>query len=237
MIHTRTLFLIGASLITVGILLYSRKEHAQSDHYPFRLPALPYAYDALEPYIDTQTMKIHHDLHHQAYINGLNEALKEHPELQKKTVTELLQELNTLPEPLRVAVRNFGGGHANHSLFWTLLTPTSTKEPVGQLKEALIKQFGSFEEFKKQFDKAAMSVFGSGWAWLVIDPSGTLKIVTTPNQESPLSDGLVPLLCLDVWEHAYYLKYQNKRRDYTDAWWNVVHWTEVEKNFEKATKK
>ncbi len=196
---------------------------------------LPYAYDSLEPHIDEQTMRIHHDKHHQAYVNNLNTALEKHPELQDKSVEELLKNLNAIPEDIRTAVRNNGGGHANHSLFWLIMGPHGG-EPSGKLANAINATFGSFESFKEQFSNAAATRFGSGWAWLSVDASGKLVVTSTPNQDSPLSEGLTPILGLDVWEHAYYLKYQNRRGDYIGAWWNVVNWDEVASRHEMALK-
>jgi Fe-Mn family superoxide dismutase len=189
---------------------------------PFKLPALPYGYDALEPYIDAQTMRIHHDKHHATYVNKLNEAVATHPELGEKPIASLLENLNEVPEPIRKAVRNQGGGHYNHSLFWQWLS-TSGGQPGGDLASAITKRFSSLDQFKTLFTKEALGVFGSGWAWLVLK-GGELSIDSTPNQDSPISMGAIPILGLDVWEHAYYLKNQNKRADYIAAWWNVVNW-------------
>lgn len=193
----------------------------------FTLPQLPYAYDALEPSIDAKTMEIHHTKHHQAYIDKLNAALESHPDLQQKTVEELLTGIESLPSDIQTAVRNHGGGHANHSLFWTLLTPEQM-QPSGELESALSDAFGSVDEFKKQFAQTAAGQFGSGWGWLVQNANGELKIMATANQDSPLMQGFKPLLGVDVWEHAYYLKYQNRRPEYLEAFWNVVNWSEVE---------
>lgn len=195
----------------------------------FELPALPYAKDALEPNIDAQTMEIHHDKHHAAYVNNLNKALDGHPELQSKSLTELLQSLDSVPEGIRTAVRNNGGGHSNHSFFWTIMTPGGATAPTGALADAINAAFGSFDNFKSQFAAAAGGRFGSGWAWLVAAPDGSLSITSTPNQDTPVMEGKKPILGIDVWEHAYYLKYQNRRPDYVAAWWNVVNWTEVGK--------
>ncbi|MBP9773236.1 MAG: superoxide dismutase [Candidatus Peribacteraceae bacterium] len=194
------------------------------------LPALPYEFNALEPHIDAQTMEIHYTKHHQAYVNKLNEAITKHPELAEKSAEELIADLDMVPEDIRTAVRNNGGGHVNHSFFWEILSPKGGGEPKGKLKEAIDKAFGSFDTFKEQFSAAATTRFGSGWAWLVADGSA-LSIVSTSNQDSPVTDGKMPILGLDVWEHAYYLKYQNKRPDYIAAFWNVVNWSEVEKRF------
>ena len=196
------------------------------------LKKLNYNYNALEPYIDEITMSIHHSKHHAAYVNNLNAALESHPELQEKSVEELILSLDSLPESIRTAVRNNGGGHYNHSFFWTLLKLNPEGKPVGPLAVALDKTFGSFDNFKADFTKAATTRFGSGWAWLVLDSKGELKITSTANQDNPISEGLKPILALDVWEHAYYLKYQNKRPDYIAAFWNVVNWEEVNRLYE-----
>ena len=198
---------------------------------PYVLPPLPYAFDALEPHIDARTMEIHHGKHHQAYITNVNAALEAHPDLLKKPVEELVAGLNSLPEAVRTAVRNNGGGHANHSLFWTIMGPGKGGEPGGALGKAIAASFGDFAAFKDAFSKAAMGRFGSGWAWLVSDKSGKLQVVSTANQDSPLTDGATPILALDVWEHAYYLNYQNRRADYVAAWWNVVNWDHVAGRF------
>lgn len=198
---------------------------------PQTLPKLPYAYDALEPWIDAQTMEIHHTKHHQTYVDKLNDALAKHPELAEKSVEELLKELHTVPEDIRSAVRNHGGGHYNHSLFWESMAPSKGGEPTGKLAEAIKETFGSFSTFAEQFSAEAAGRFGSGWAWLVLTKDKTLAIVSTANQDNPLSDEKTPLLGLDVWEHAYYLKYQNRRPEYVKNWWNVVNWDVVEKRF------
>jgi Fe-Mn family superoxide dismutase len=194
--------------------------------YPYSLPALPYDFGALEPHIDTQTMQIHHGKHHQAYVTNLNAALEKAPEWQKASLPELLTSLAQVPEAVRTAVRNNGGGHFNHSFFWTLMGPNGGGAPAGDLADAISKSFGGFDAFKTQFQAAAMGRFGSGWAWLVVDGAG-LKIESSPNQDSPLMEGKHAILGLDVWEHAYYLKYQNRRADYVGAWWNVVRWDVV----------
>ncbi|MCM3321163.1 superoxide dismutase [Cytobacillus kochii] len=194
------------------------------------LPALPYANDALEPHIDAQTMEIHHDRHHATYVNNLNAALEGHDELASKSIEELIANLDAVPEVIRTAVRNNGGGHANHSLFWTLLSPNGGGAPTGDVAGAIEEAFGSYDAFKDQFAKAAAGRFGSGWAWLVSE-NGQLSITSTPNQDSPVMEGKTPILGLDVWEHAYYLKYQNKRPDYVQAFFNVVNWDEVNKLF------
>jgi Fe-Mn family superoxide dismutase len=198
------------------------------------LPPLPYPYDALEPYIDAQTMEIHHTRHHQAYVNNLNAALEKYPELQDVPAETLLRNLSSVPEDIRETVRNNGGGHLNHSMFWTLMKPGGGGEPDGALAEAIAKAFGSFANFKELFTKAAVGRFGSGWAWLSMTAFGKLVVHSTPNQDNPVMEGLIPLLGLDVWEHAYYLKYQNRRADYVQAWWNVVNWDQVAANYAKA---
>jgi Fe-Mn family superoxide dismutase len=195
------------------------------------LPELKYEHNALEPYIDEMTMSIHHGKHHAAYVNNLNAALEKYPELQEKSLEELLMSLDNIPEDIKAAVRNNGGGHYNHSLFWSIMAPNAGGAPVGELAAKIKERFGSFEEFKDLFGKAAVGRFGSGWAWLVISKAGSLEIVSTPNQDSPISEGHKPLLGLDVWEHAYYLKYQNRRPDYIKEWWNVVDWNEVSNRY------
>jgi Fe-Mn family superoxide dismutase len=193
---------------------------------PHSLPALPYNHGALEPHIDAQTMQIHHGKHHQTYVTNLNAALDKHPELQNKPFDELLRNLNSVPEDIRTAVRNNGGGHWNHSLFWNLMGPNAGGAPSGAVADAINSSFGSFDKFKEQFQAAAIGRFGSGWAWLV-DNGGKLEITSTPNQDNPLMDGKKAVFGVDVWEHAYYIKYQNRRADYLTAWWNVVNWNEV----------
>jgi len=200
---------------------------------PHELPKLPYGFDALEPHIDTQTMQIHHGKHHQAYVNNLNAALDKHPDLHKKSLNELLAGINTVPEDIRPAVRNNGGGHSNHSMFWQIMGPNTGGEPKGKVADAIKSSFGDFAKFKELFGQAGVGRFGSGWAWLIAK-GGKLTIESTANQDSPLMDGKTPVMGLDVWEHAYYLKYQNRRPDYIAAWWNVVNWAEVEKRFGAA---
>ena len=201
---------------------------------PFTLPPLAYEFGALEPNIDARTMEIHHDKHHAAYVNNANAALANYPELQNKSVWELLTDLDSVPQDIRTAIRNNGGGHANHSMFWTLMSPNGGGGPSGKLAEAIVFAFGSFDSFKDQFAKAGMGRFGSGWAWLVMNPQSGLSIVSTANQDNPVSDGLLPILGIDVWEHAYYLNYQNRRADYISAWWNVVDWKAVENYYASA---
>jgi len=200
----------------------------------YTLPPLPYDYGALEPHIDAKTMEIHHGKHHQAYINNLNAALKDHPDHQGKTIEALISDLNAVPDAIRAAVRNNGGGHANHSLFWQLMKPAGGGEPTGAIAQAITSELGGLAAFKESFTKAATTRFGSGWAWLVLGNDGKLGVTSTPNQDSPIMDGLTPLLGLDVWEHAYYLKYQNRRPDYIAAWWNTVNWDEVNRRYQAA---
>ena len=195
----------------------------------YTLPDLPYAYDALEPYIDEETMHLHHDKHHNTYVTNLNSAIEKYPELGEKTIEELLSDMDAIPTDIKTAVRNNGGGHANHSFFWEIMAPNAGGEPTGEIKEA----FGDFSSFKEEFKKAAAGRFGSGWAWLVME-NGKLAITSTANQDSPLMEGKTPILGLDVWEHAYYLKYKNVRPDYIAAFWNVINWDEVNKRFEAA---
>ncbi|MEZ4387026.1 MAG: superoxide dismutase [Candidatus Krumholzibacteriia bacterium] len=200
----------------------------------FKTPDLPYAYDALEPHIDEATMRVHHDKHHVAYTTNLNNAV-DGTDFANHTAEELLQNLAKLPETIRTAVRNNGGGHVNHNLFWTVMSPKGGGKPDGLLAEAIIKAFGSFDQFKDQFAKAGATRFGSGWAWLVVGKDGKLAVTSTANQDTPLSDGHTPILGMDVWEHAYYLKYQNRRPDYISAFFNVIDWTQVAKNFADAS--
>lgn len=200
----------------------------------FTLPPLPYEYNALEPYIDEQTMRIHHTKHHAAYVNNLNAALEPHTNLQALGLEELLQKLDQVPESARTAVRNNGGGHFNHTLFWELMTPGGSKEPTGDLAAALNGTFGSVDAFKDQFSKAAATRFGSGWAWLVVNKNGNLAVYSTPNQDSPIMQGDTPILGIDVWEHAYYLKYQNRRPEYITAFYNVINWDKVAEKYAAA---
>jgi superoxide dismutase, Fe-Mn family len=200
----------------------------------FTVPPLPYAFDALEPYIDKQTMEIHHDKHHGAYVTNLNKALESAPDLASKTVEELLaNNCAIVPEAIKTAVRNNGGGHINHSMFWTILAPSAGGSPSGNIASAINSTFGSFDTFKEKFGAAATTRFGSGWAWLIKKGSG-IEIISTANQDSPVMDGFYPIMGLDVWEHAYYLKYQNRRPEYIGAWWSVVNWPEIEKRFNAA---
>jgi Fe-Mn family superoxide dismutase len=202
----------------------------------FTLPALPYANDALEPHIDAKTMEIHHGKHHAAYVNNLNAALKDHPDLQNKSAEEIIANLNAVPEGVRTAVRNNGGGHVNHSMFWKIMKPGGGGEPTGALAQAIAAELGGFAKFKEDFNKAATTRFGSGWAWLVVGKDGKLAVTSTPNQDNPIMDGLKPVMGLDVWEHAYYLHYQNRRPDYIGAWWNTLNWDEIARRYEAAKK-
>ena len=214
----------------------------------FTLPKLPYSYEVLEPWIDARTMEIHHTKHHQGYVDKLNTALEKHSNLGEKSLEELLRDINSLPEDIRPAVRNNGGGHWNHSLFWKIMTPPKNgggEKPVGEVAEAMTREFGNFQKFREEFSKAAAGIFGSGWAWVVVANSKEqmanrnventkLEIITTPNQDTPLAAGYKPILGLDVWEHAYYLKYQNRRPEYIDAWFNLVNWQEVAERFKEV---
>lgn len=199
----------------------------------YKLPELPYAYDALEPHIDKETMNIHHTKHHNTYVTNLNAAVEGKTDLESKSIEELISNLDAVPEDIRTAVRNNGGGHANHSLFWTILCPNGGGAPTGELADAIASKFGSFDQFKEEFANAAKTRFGSGWAWLVVN-NGELEVTSTPNQDSPLMEGKTPILGLDVWEHAYYLNYQNRRPDYISAFFNVVKWDEVAKRYDAA---
>ncbi len=202
----------------------------------FELPKLSYPYDALEPYIDATTMEIHHTKHHGGYVKNLNAALEKYPEWASKSIEDILKDLDNIPADIRTTVRNNGGGHYNHSIFWIIMGPNGGGEPSGKLAESIDKTFGSFDKFKEEFSNAAATRFGSGWAWLVLDNYGHLSILSTPNQDNPITYSLKPVLGLDVWEHAYYLKYQNKRPEYIQAWWNIVNWEEVTKRYEMLLK-
>ena len=232
---------VGAALVALGRTSLRAQETktrplaTAAATGPFSLPALPFAYDALEPHIDAQTMELHHSKHHQTYITAANKALDPHEELRARGAAAILQKLDEVPESIRTAVRNNLGGHVNHAFFWTLLNPQGGGTPRGELAEAIDGTFGGFASFQKQFADAAAKRFGSGWAWLVWD-GGKLSIVSTPNQDSPLSREQTPVLGLDVWEHAYYLKYQNRRADYVNAWWNVVNWDQANEYFRAARK-
>jgi superoxide dismutase, Fe-Mn family len=200
----------------------------------YEVPPLTYDYSALEPYIDTQTMQLHHDKHHAAYVTNLNAAVQSHAQFASLPVEQLIQRLNELPENIRTAVRNNGGGHANHSMFWRIMTPNGGGQPGGDLANAINSTFGSFDQFKAAFNDAGVKRFGSGWAWLILDQNGNLQVISTANQDSPLMEGNFPVMGNDVWEHAYYLKYQNRRPEYLNAWWNVVNWNEIEKRYQQA---
>ncbi|MBF2062988.1 MAG: superoxide dismutase [Calothrix sp. C42_A2020_038] len=194
---------------------------------PAQLPKLPYAYNALEKAIDAQTMKLHHDRHHQTYVDNFNKALEKNPDLRNQTVEAMLRNLDNIPEDIRTTIRNNGGGHLNHTIFWQIMSPQGGGQPTGQIAQEINQTFGSFEKFREQFDEAGSDRFGSGWVWLVRNPQGQLQIVNTPNQDSPIMEGLYPIMGNDVWEHAYYLRYQNRRAEYLKNWWNVVNWNEV----------
>jgi superoxide dismutase, Fe-Mn family len=200
----------------------------------FSLPELPYSYDALEPHIDARTMEIHHQKHHGTYVSKLNDALSKHPEWQQKSIDEVLRDFDRVPEDAKTAVRNNGGGHANHTLFWEIMGPDGGGEPTGAIGDAIRSAFGDFGGFREKFAAAATGRFGSGWAWLVLGSAGGVEIIDLPNQDSPLMQGRTPVLGLDVWEHAYYLNYQNRRPDYVNAWWNVVNWSAVDQRFQTA---
>ncbi|MFL9454622.1 MULTISPECIES: superoxide dismutase [Nostocales] len=232
------LFLLGSS---AGVLALdagtfaqktpSRKQPNSNAPGAIQLPPLPYSYNALEPHIDAKTMQFHHDKHHATYVKNLNAALNKHPELKGKSVEALLRNLNNLPEDIRTTVRNNGGGHANHAMFWRIMKPKGGGEPTGAIASAIKESFGSFASFKKQFNEAGVGRFGSGWVWLVRTKDGNLAVMTTPNQDSPIVEGNYPIMGNDIWEHAYYLKYQNRRADYLKAWWNVLNWDEINKRF------
>ena len=224
---------LSAAAVSLVTLPETNFAQAAAPAGPFKLPALPYALDALEPHIDAKTMEIHHGRHHQAYVTNLNKAVSGNADLAKTSLEELIRHLDDVPEAVRTAVRNNGGGHYNHTLFWQTMKKGGGGQPKGALAKAIEKKFGSFDKFKTDFSDAAMKVFGSGWAWLMLDEK-ELKIVSTPNQDVPLTHSKQPLLGLDVWEHAYYLKYQNKRVDYVSAFFNVIHWDYVAERFEKA---
>lgn len=202
--------------------------------YPYKLPDLGYAFDALEPYIDKETMIVHYTKHHQTYINNLNAIIEKQPELQNKELSDILTDLSSVPSAVRTAIQNQGGGSLNHTMFWTMMSPKGGGIPKGHIGDAITKSFGNFEAFQDQFNATAKTVFGSGWAWLAFDPQGRLVIVPTPNQDTPLSEGYKPIICLDVWEHAYYLKYQNRRPDYISAWWHVIDWSHIDEIYQQV---
>lgn len=244
------LFLLGASTGAMALGACNSKEvtnktapeqpspsnptKVEQNTTTFQVPPLPYDYKALEPHIDAQTMQLHHDKHHAAYVKNLNEAVSKYPQLQGKSAEALLRDLNSVPPDIRTTVRNNGGGHINHAMFWQIMSPNGGGEPKGAIADAINKSFGSFAAFKKQFNEAGTKHFGSGWVWLVRTPEGALKVMSTPNQDSPLMEGLYPIMGNDVWEHAYYLKYQNRRADYLNAWWNVLSWDEINKRLVQA---
>ena len=232
------LILLGGSAVGVGLGVARSQAGwmpaaiaAEAPAGPFTLPPLPYDYAALEPHIDAQTMQFHHDKHHATYINNLNTAIQKYPELQSKSAVELLQSLATLPEDIQTVVRNNAGGHVNHTMFWSIMAPNQGGVPTGAIAAAIDQTFGSFDAFKQQFNEAGTKRFGSGWAWLVKDGDGKLKVTSTANQDNPVLEGLQPIMGNDVWEHAYYLKYQNRRADYLNAWWNVVNWDEINRRY------
>jgi superoxide dismutase, Fe-Mn family len=236
------LSLLGATTGAASLGLFGRSQPAQALELfrsaqateVFTLPPLPYAYDALEPVIDAETMQFHHDKHHAAYVKNLNAAIARYPDLQVLTAEELLIQIDTVPANIRTTVINNGGGHVNHSMFWEIMAPNAGGSPTGGIATAIRQQFGSFEAFQTAFNEAGAKRFGSGWAWLVMNPAGDLEVISTANQDSPLMSGLAPILGNDVWEHAYYLKYRNKRDEYLKAWWNVVNWEVVEQRYERA---
>jgi Fe-Mn family superoxide dismutase len=235
------LFLLGAGTGTFALDSFALAEQSPTSKPPstkaaIELPPLAYAYEALEPHIDARTMQFHHDKHHAAYVKNLNAALDKHPELKGRTVEELLRRLNQVPADIRTTVRNNGGGHVNHSMFWKIMKPQGGGEPTGEIATAINQNFGNFAAFKKQFNEAGAARFGSGWVWLVRNKNGKLEITTTANQDNPISEGKYPILGNDVWEHAYYLNYQNRRADYLEAWWNVVNWDEINRRFTEASK-
>ncbi|HLO85163.1 MAG TPA: superoxide dismutase [Nostocaceae cyanobacterium] len=226
------LFLVGASVSSLTLESYAFAENTSSSTTAaIQLSPLPYPYDALEPYIDARTMQFHHDQHHAAYVKNLNAALDKYPAFKKTSVEELLKNINKVPQDIRTTVRNNGGGHVNHSMFWKIMKPNGGGEPTGEIATAINQSFGNFANFKKQFNQAGASRFGSGWVWLVRNKNGNLEITSTANQDSPLMVEQYPIFGNDVWEHAYYLKYQNRRPEYLDAWWNVVNWDEINKRF------
>lgn len=235
-------YLLGASVgaVTIGACKASGDnvggtDVAQSTTNYVELPPLPYAYDALEPHIDARTMQFHHDKHHAAYVTNLNAAIAKYPQLKTQSLKSLLKDINTVPKDIRTVVRNNGGGHDNHSMFWSIMKPNGGGEPTGAIASAIQQSFGSFENFKQQFNAAGTKRFGSGWVWLVRTKDGKLQVTSTANQDSPFMEGSYPIMGNDVWEHAYYLKYQNRRAEYLDAWWNVLNWDEINKRFAQAS--
>jgi Fe-Mn family superoxide dismutase len=231
------LFLLGANVSSFVLESYALAENTPNGATSvIELPPLPYPYDALEPHIDARTMQFHHDQHHATYVKNLNAALDKYPKLKNQSVEELLQNLDRIPKDIRTTVRNNGGGHVNHSMFWKIMKPNGGGEPTGEIATAINQTFGNFGNFKKQFNEAGASRFGSGWVWLVRNKNGKLEITTTANQDSPVMENQYPIFGNDVWEHAYYLKYQNRRPEYLDAWWNVVNWDEINRRFADARK-
>lgn len=235
----RVLYLLGATTLTmVSSACFAQNSDADNAETPtpkFELPPLPYDYDALAPHIDERTMRFHHDKHHAGYVKNLNAAVAKYPQLQNKSAEELLSDLDSVPEDVRTTIRNNGGGHVNHSMFWSIMSPSGGGEPTGAIAEAINQAFGSFAAFQEQFNSAGGKRFGSGWVWLIRTPEGELQVTTTPNQDSPWLEGNYPIMGNDVWEHAYYLNYQNRRGDYLQAWWNVVNWDEVNQRFAQAS--
>lgn len=242
------LILLGASVgsVTVGACMASGSNLSASSENStetqiaqnpgvIELPPLPYGYDALEPHIDAETMQFHHDKHHAAYVKNLNTALDKHPQLKDRPVEDLLRNLTSVPEDVRTTIRNNGGGHVNHKMFWEIMSPNGGGEPTGAIAQAIQQNFGSFADFKKQFNEAGSQRFGSGWAWLVRSNDGKLSVMSTANQDSPFMEGMYPIMGNDVWEHAYYIKYRNRRAEYLDAWWNVLNWDEINKRLAQAT--
>ncbi|ACK70659.1 Superoxide dismutase [Gloeothece citriformis PCC 7424] len=228
------LFILGAGIGTTALGIYPRQGFAQTledNSEPFKLPPLPYSYNALEPYIDEETMRFHHDKHHAGYTKKFNAAISKYPDLKIQSAEELLSNIDKLPKNIQTTVRQNGGGYLNHAIFWEIMSPNGGGQPTGEIAEAINQEFGSFEAFKNAFNEAGNSRFGSGWAWLVLDKKGKLQVVSTPNQDSPLMEGMYPIMGNDVWEHAYYLKYRNDRGQYLQQWWNVVNWNEVNKRF------
>jgi len=239
----KILFLLGATGGAVALnswrssgLMDTAIAQTATTKSSISLPPLPYNYNALEPHIDAQTMRFHHDNHHATYVKNLNAALEKYPDLKSQTVEQMLTNLKGVPEAIRTVVRNNGGGHVNHTMFWNIMKPNGGGEPTGAIAQAIKTNFGDFATFKKQFNEAGTKRFGSGWVWLVRSPDGKLKIATTPNQDSPLIDGNYPIMGNDVWEHAYYLKYQYRRAEYLTAWWNVINWDEINRRLEKSPK-
>ncbi len=236
----RLLFLLGAVAGSAALDVWrspsaiSLSLPGKQEDGPFTLPPLPYEYSALAPTIDAETMQLHHDLHHAGYVKNLNAAVSDYPALRAMSPEELIEQLDSLPEDAQAAVRNNGGGHLNHSMFWEIMSPDGGGEPVGAIADAIASTFGSFDEFKSAFNEEGKKRFGSGWAWLVLNGDQTLQVTNTGNQDSPLMNGLIPIMGNDVWEHAYYLNYRNRRAEYLDAWWNVVNWPEVNRRYEMA---